>query len=767
MNTLSINLRYRPLRLGWCITAGDVTAFRRSLRLTFTMWGGSFSPIIPIDDPALADALIRLYRVDALVPASDGDQVKEFIGRYKHLPWPMFGTDFFVDNGRGDKAAKVVDLTHPVARIYDEHFKNNPTAAAIQEIHEWQDSDPLADVFLATYGGFPTYEETGTDYAGLARQQLLASRNIIQCNSELPIPDISRMNVAQLNRAFISQHYAVRNYWDRPGLYVGESDNFEDLILFWNLRAAGVRLQFYDSRFAERSAVARAHWVEIVKQSPNRSGQEGVAIWHRRSRPLEALEDIEKLAGRTICAVDDQLWNGMNFAVPIVHFGSASALASIGDNHGGIDVSFMLPDQPFIEERGNYDQHYVVSVDPGIGLFKNERATLHAPFIPQLNEFYGRNLHFQWNAARAEPESVGLIINLSADHMTLRALDVVQLVTEIFRTVGIKASQSKAGLVGSSLIRQMGGLDSCRVFKIAGVRSLIENHRPDQSFSRSTAMQVIRGQGEIRPLDDYQRLYIEPRPSGATLTNDAVLGHLLDRGVFRAGLNFDCPSCQLEFWLSLDDATSELECEYCGHQFNGSRQLRDKDWAFRRSGLFGRDDHQEGGIPVMLALQQLMQMHRMGHGLYTTALNLEPIDSAIHTCETDLVVVSPHGRDHRIQIVIGECKTRKPITTDDVQNMISVANAFPKNQYDVFIVFARLTPFLPDEIALMKTANEDGEQRVIILTERELEPYFVYERTKEEFNSIRETAVSFEDMAHVTYEVFFQEKPRRIELEPL
>src|SRR5208337_1889735 len=125
-------------------------------------------------------------------------------------------------------------------------------------------------------------------------------------------------------------------------------------------------------------------------------------------------------------------------------------------------------------------------------------------------------------------------------------------------------------------------------------------------------------------LSDYQWLYIEPRETGSELKNGAVLSYLLDKGVFRAGLNFECPSCRLEFWRSLDDARSRLECEYCGHGFNAAPQLRDKAWAFRRSGLLGNDDHQEGAIPVLLTLQQLMLVHSMSHGVFTTAMKLNP-----------------------------------------------------------------------------------------------------------------------------------------------
>src|SRR5208337_4999516 len=108
-----------------------------------------------------------------------------------------------------------------------------------------------------------------------------------------------------------------------------------------------------------------------------------------------------------------------------------------------------------------------------------------------------------------------------------------------------------------------------------------------------------------------------------------------------------------------------------GHSFNASPQLRDKGWAFRRSGLFGNYDNQEGAIPVLLALQQLTQMHRMSHGVFTTAMELKAKGAAIPECETDFVMVVESGRDHRIQIAIGEAKTWNRITADDVAKLIA------------------------------------------------------------------------------------------------
>jgi hypothetical protein len=49
-----------------------------------------------------------------------------------------------------------------------------------------------------------------------------------------------------------------------------------------------------------------------------------------------------------------------------------------------------------------------------------------------------------------------------------------------------------------------------------------------------------------------------------------------------------------------------------------------------------------------------------------------------------------------------------------------------------YILFAKLAPFTPEEIALARTLNGEYQRRVILLTARELEPYYLYERTRKE-----------------------------------
>ena len=113
MNTLSVTVRYRPIRIGWCVRADDFKALREALKCTFTMWGGRYNPLIPVDDVELAHSLIRLFRVDVLWPASKDDIVKKFVDSFSYLPNPFYQEELFTLYGNGERWPEIVDIYHP------------------------------------------------------------------------------------------------------------------------------------------------------------------------------------------------------------------------------------------------------------------------------------------------------------------------------------------------------------------------------------------------------------------------------------------------------------------------------------------------------------------------------------------------------------------------------------------------------------------------------------------------------------------------------
>lgn len=223
--------------------------------------------------------------------------------------------------------------------------------------------------------------------------------------------------------------------------------------------------------------------------------------------------------------------------------------------------------------------------------------------------------------------------------------------------------------------------------------------------------------------------------------------------MFRAGLEFVCPNCQLAFWVSLDSAKALLLCEYCETEFNAVPLLRDRDWRYRRSGLFGRDDHQAGGIPVALTLQQLDANLRGKMLAWTTSMNLDPAGTEIDKCETDFVLLT-QSYDGQIQIVIGECKSAGgEISAADVEHLTKVANAFEGSPIEPFLVFSKLSDFTTAEIEDCRLAQAKERKRAVLLSRHELEPYHIYERFKK---SPPLRGSTLEDLAEATERLYFR-----------
>jgi hypothetical protein len=723
------------------------------------MWGGLYNPVIPVDDEEHAKALVKLFRVDVLWPASTDPLVSSFISQFPHLQNPLFRDKLFVERGNNVQGAEILDIYHPILRLHDAHFKNNPSPEFAGVIYEWDTQDPLSDVWLATFGAVPAKDITGTDYLSLFEKYLAATRVSIGIAEPWPTGDKDRMLLSAIGRFEVRQHYSVINYWGHPGFYYGSSTDFVDLVNYWNLKAMDIHLAFYDPAHSPRFDGIRTEWLETLRSRPEGrfDSESAIAIWLKDGASAPDLSAFG--TGLRQCIADRFVWNGLNVKAPFMYFSEGQSLATIGLSSGHPKVAFQLPPKPCAHDRWGGDQKLVISIDPGIGLFGNERATLSTPYIPELNEYYGRNYYFQWNKTRAEPDSIGIISSVSNVHLSVNALDVSQLIEKIFGVAGIVAAPSKPGLIASRLIQQMGGIQRCRPFKIEGVRHLIEEFGPDQSFTHSGAIQTIRRKDPVSGtvgFSKYEDIYIEQRALGSKLTPQMVLAYLMKKNVFRAGLEFDCPSCRLQFWTSLDNISSEATCEYCSHRFGITPYLHHRgDWRFRRSGLFGLNNHQEGAIPVVLLLQQLETFFGTSDMLYSTAMDLKPGAAAVQPCETDFVVVIPELRDGKIQLAIGECKTRKAIQKDDVSKLKAIAMAFPSDRFDVFVVLAKLTDFDHEEIEAAAELNDEYRRRAILLTSRELEPTFLYEAVEKEY-AISSHAHDFSGMASTTHEIYFE-----------
>ena len=755
MDIVNLRVRYRPMRIGLCIEEGDVAEFRKAVRINTTLWGGRFNPIIPIGaSTKSAKNLVSAFQVDALQDISIGKSVTDFIDSLPHLKWPGYEKSLFVRRERGTDAM-LLDVYHPVR-----HLVQRPPAQSEKHFQafllQWDDADALRDVLAASYGEYPTNEAIGKDYLTLFKR--LKPFEVRLDINAVPSDATDMLSPLALTALELSP---TRLSWghEEPGFYLGSASDFTDLVNFWNLRAANIDLVFYDPAFETRLEPVVTDHKEWLRKRPKRNPDWlfHSSLWTKTREPLPNLAAFG--GGFAISVIDEHLWDpNVIWKPPVMSFDEQSILGTVTQQFGQSAVTFQLPPKPCFTDFDLHDQKLIASVRP---LVQTPDFILCPPHAPELNEYYGRQIHFDSSKVRSEPEALGVVIDVTKSDLTLRPLNSLQLITRVFASHNIEASQSEAGKVGHRLIQQMGGLQGCRVFKIPGVRELIHAHGAQESFTRSGAIQAIRGfdpATNIETFAPHKDLFVQYREAGE-LKPDAAFAYLLDKKMFSAGLSFTCPNCALPFWVHLDAVKTFLQCEYCDTPINVMPQLKDRDWKFRRSGLFGRDDHQGGGVPVAVVLQQLETVLHSNMFAWTTGLNLVRPGPNGWKCESDFVVITDGHRDGP-QIIFSETKSRGgEITADDVANLTRLADVFEGSSLQPYIIFAKTGSFSAEEIERCRAAQVERRFRVIMLSERELEPYFVYERTAVEFD-IQSTAINLEDLAAATQFVFFTPRPR-------
>jgi hypothetical protein len=249
---------------------------------------------------------------------------------------------------------------------------------------------------------------------------------------------------------------------------------------------------------------------------------------------------------------------------PLHYLSEKRILASLSERFDRPTLSFQLPEKPFWipDEWELHDQHFVVSLR-GLAADPDASNTFWTPFIPEMNQWLGRKIHLHSNDVRAEQDGVGIICPVTEDNLEISSIGKYELAERLFDFAGISAGQSLPGRIASRLISQLGGLQGCRVLKIAGVRRLIKEHSALQEFDWNKAIRTIaKGDSALdQPaFTEYENLFIGTRNMESKLTPEDVFHYLLRKEVFRVGLTVLCPNCELSFWVHLDDVSTQLAC---------------------------------------------------------------------------------------------------------------------------------------------------------------------------------------------------------------
>jgi len=687
MPSTTLNVKYAPCRIGFLVQKDDIENLVKIAEINSLLWGGILNPIIPVGgDDSFTENLIRSFDLDLLAPIGNSEESVIVLQKHRRLlDYSNKNAPFLYDLHNPNNGLAYLDIINLIDFLWSTEFKFLPEKNKSNfSLLEWEEKDPLSPLFSIIFGRYQNAFNLGRDF----RKSFLEGLNgkILTINSKTNIS--SKINDVISPLQLTSIKLSLQNLlWTRQGLFIGDPKSFIDLCMFWNLRASGRRIAFLPAEnigiFKEyTNAFIASLKLGVAGRNPL---TERLDIYYSalpQESVIEELQQLNLLAKVQQIYCSPALWNGLNI-IPAKYFiQQQSIIANVDKNASGFQISFATPAKEFIiDKKRTGFQKLLVSITSS-SEFSYQPCTLQVPYIDGLQELIGTKIFYDYSMIRIKKEEIGIISRVISDTLQISPILKRELLQAIFKVAGISSELSQAGLITERIIERIGHIDGGRIFRIKGVRDLIKGMKSDNSITRSTAVKRIVAEDG---LSSYKKLTINP--SQKKLDGNEVFDILLQLDVFRAGLDLQCNYCNLSNWLSLKNIDDMWQCQYCGQQNKTSMHLRSRgDWKFRKSGLFSKDNNQEGAIPTILTLGQLFHIFNGFDLHFCTSLELHFGSSNV---EIDFAIINLIG-GATFELGFGECKSDGgEIDEKDISNFQRVRDQFLKRKINSYLIFSK------------------------------------------------------------------------------
>lgn len=685
----SLTIRVRPLRVAFLVDPSDRAGLLSAIEASTFLWGGSFNPIIPaykrtpkkwehhrvrrLPQPEeIITGYLEAFDPDVVVPvgACEGRKfqvghrevvkMQDLIGGISETHSPKFGVGFlevladFVDKELKFKRNDDLKLMFPkLPRAYGlflaSVFGKLPSQAE--------------QVINGYYGkhldvGFP--QPTLESFVGLLEPLNFFPRRLTSWSLE---------------------HRPLRE----PQLFVCDARSPQDIIDYWNLRAAGyyvVPIPIQISNLETVKKFARTFIEENYRpyrHNPDMFDRTTV----QRSRTLS--EDVVKTFCNSLQVPIAEKKQEPKYSLRWWYPRLWDAWARENTQEGvekpyAHEVDLRIPES---EERLELRSH-----DPKIKLFqaysgdprfandfsfrfygsKEPMAEVFPEGSKELSSAIGRGNYRDWRFSSSGP------VFLASNEQDLIFLELPRaeaVMTEWFRERGWKVNLSPSGRMASQLVKQLDGTRGVSLLAHKGVIKLMSELENEGGMPRQAVV------GRIKQVIASEGLHFD---------SERFLGRLIEVSALRLGAKIQCPVCTRHNWYELDALKYQMRCRLCLSDFDAPvHSPKSIEWTYRAHGPFASSVSQ-GAFSVLLVLKFLSGRGSHDHGItplfsYTAKKDGQELE-ADFTC----LYKPTTWRVSRTQVVHAECKSFSGFERADFERMKVLAREFPGSA----LIFATL-----------------------------------------------------------------------------
>jgi len=509
-----------------------------------------------------------------------------------------------------------------------------------------------------------------------------------------------------------------------PNLFVCDATSTQDIIDYWNLRAAGFYVIPIPIQIAQTEGIKNfAHDFIEKNYRPYRNNPK--MFYHttvQRSRSLK--EDVVKRFCESLDIPKNEPQAHPRYLLRWWYPRLWDAWARESALGEGIVFPFEYEQERRISE--GEERLELRSQDPKFDIFHgysgkpkfaNEFSfrfygskEAMAEVLPEgsrgLSSAIGRVGYFNWRFSRFGPV---FLAHNPRDMIFLELPLAEAVMTEWFRERGWKVSLSGPGRIAKQLFKQLGGTYGISKLAHKGVIELLGGLENEAGMPRQAVLEKLK------------RVI---KSDGLHYDAERFLDGLLSANACRLGTKIQCPVCTRHNWYELNPLDYELRCRFCLSDFSPPlKSPKDIEWTYRAHGPFATSIAQ-GAFTVLLTLKLIGGDSDRG----VTPLFSYVAEKDGRHLEADLTCLyKPSSwREKGTYLIHAECKSFNRFERRDIERMKELAVSFPGSA----LVFSTLNSELQQsEVKLIrnlaaaerkKRLHRKPSSHVILLTGTEL-----------------------------------------------
>ena len=748
MEYIRCHQKVRPIRFAFAVSPSEQDGFLSAVKYSTALWGGLGNILLPTwkkypnkETKRRSLGLLKVFDPDYIINLTSFPLPKDISDVYGKRVLPK--SEFIKKKDDGSFTFGVgLSILPLLNQVWD---KETSSLSGKSRCVRFKDiKGRYSKYWSVVYGDYP--DNAGFDLGSHFSSALKARE------SQARFANVENIKIGEIITPIEFTTYGLSRLGFGGGfsshlVYIGYATNVLDLIEFWNIRASGRETVFVPTTHYKKfvkyiTSVIKAGDYPINENVQNHTDlQKGPSVsdskfgeicnwikddlklnpprrswlpnWGRKSRHV-----VEDIIPREYIDVE-----------------KTTNLFFDGEDLSPLELArpaFFTDDKSYQEFRRFYQNRiYWVNQINLSDNYKNDYF-FDLPDDHSLSDLVSYSFIFAAsNKARLGHEGIIYYNDALIGEVNLHPLKTEEVINKMFKQRGMELSPSPAGVFANRIIEYMGGLHSCRVFKIRGARDVLvqlSKQKPRFGMTYGDLKGVVGNRSpdsmggpnwDNPAYKDLVLYYKQPKP----LSPETVIDHLFKKNVFRAGLRFVCQNCGKEDWYHLTEFDVNFTCRYCfKNQHVGSLEGRSKkEWHYKSDGLFMIPDAGEGSLSVILALWRLDHLVHGNSFKYITSQNIKGVEDG----EIDFITVLTNHFQMGSVLVLGEARNIVDFSRKDVSKLIKIGSKFEVKPY---LCFATLKDkFSDNEKEELKRVLKHGFG-LLPLTRLELDPYDLYDR---------------------------------------